>query len=162
MSEPFWCWTDGSPSTFRCRERGRDVRENSPGGLIPRAAWNDSQQDLAHVESQLRDAERERLQALAERDEEREKRDELIERYQRVCNDLFDAEKERDQLRVLYSSLVSEVNRLGADVASARGKLDRLSEWHSLSTHEEEIGLCAGCGERYPCHARLILDSKEK
>jgi hypothetical protein len=37
MSDLFWCWTDGEPSTFRCRERGHDVREKSPGGLIPRS-----------------------------------------------------------------------------------------------------------------------------
>jgi hypothetical protein len=32
----FWCWTEASPATFRCRERGHDVRESSPGGLTAR------------------------------------------------------------------------------------------------------------------------------
>jgi hypothetical protein len=32
----FWCWTEGEPSTFHCRERLHDVRESSPGGLTAR------------------------------------------------------------------------------------------------------------------------------
>lgn len=26
----WWCWTDSEPSTFRCRERGHDVRPSRP------------------------------------------------------------------------------------------------------------------------------------
>jgi hypothetical protein len=36
--------------------------------------------------------------------------------------------------------------------------LDRVSFWHSPSTHPDETGLCGGCGGHWPCHTRQILD----
>lgn len=47
------------------------------------------------------------------------------------------------------------------DIPALLKVLDRVGDWHSPSTHDEEIGLCAGCGERYPCHTRQILDGRE-
>jgi hypothetical protein len=47
------------------------------------------------------------------------------------------------------------------DIPALLAILDRLSDWHSLSTHEEETGLCGGCGERYPCRTRQILNGKD-
>jgi hypothetical protein len=38
--------------------------------------------------------------------------------------------------------------------------LDRISFEHSPSTHPDETGLCGGCGDRYPCRTRRILDGQ--
>lgn len=109
MPGEWWCWTEGEPSTFRCRERHHDVREAAPAGVLPSSAWTDSRQELMHLESQLRDAEREGLKALAE----------------------------RDNLRELWAALAAEVNRLGTDLASARADRDRA--WTYGRARENEL-----------------------
>lgn len=67
---------------------------------------------------------------------------------------------ERDSLRELNATLVAEVNRLGTDLASSRRVLGYVAAEHSPSNHSDEEGLCGGCGDRYPCRTRRILDGQ--
>lgn len=54
--------------------------------------------------------------------------------------------------------LLAKLDRQRVDADLARRDLKRVSDWHRPSTHEDEAGLCGGCGGHWPCHTRRILD----
>lgn len=134
-SERWWCWTEDEPSTFRCRERGHDIRVRRKLGDVPTAEWRtaaglpplmpggeSTSAQLANARDQL---EREQAKsgrlgaayrhvctmlaaAITERDQERDRADELARRLAARLGTLLEKD---EQLRSVRDELDQERGR---------------------------------------------------
>lgn len=149
MPGEWWCWTEGEPSTFRCRERGHDVRETPPAGRRDTLV-----EEYQRVVNELYETQR-----LVDQKQED------LGRY----SDLLTAARakaERDgqdriQLKNENTELLAKLDRQLVNAQLAQRTIYRVRGWHSPSFYPDETGLCGGCGENYPCHTRRILEGEE-
>jgi hypothetical protein len=87
-SGEWWCWTENEPSTFRCRERGHDVRQHfATGGVITGSAelapaWQASESPSARVRRVERQLDLARAELASARGEIARLRAQLTERQE--------------------------------------------------------------------------------